>query len=108
MGPIMLCIKVTVPKHFKLIKEDGVTWVEFREEFPFIHVQGVVGVNFNRDSSSKLERIIFVGAQWTSHARYMLLICSQCATIFSSVPPMSSRNLKKGQYNISSLYQNST
>ena len=35
----MVCIKVTMAKHFKLIEEDVVAWVELREKFPFRHVE---------------------------------------------------------------------
>lgn len=46
MGPIMVCIKVTVTKHVKIIKEDVVTWVDLRKEFPLFHVHGVMGPYF--------------------------------------------------------------
>ena len=35
----MVCVKLTMAKHFKLIEEEVVTWVVLREKFPFMHVK---------------------------------------------------------------------
>ena len=40
----MVCVKLTMAKHFKLIEDKVVTWVELREKLPFMHVKcGVMG-----------------------------------------------------------------
>ena len=43
MRPIMINIKVMISNDSKVINCDVVAWVKVREDFPFIHLDGVKG-----------------------------------------------------------------
>lgn len=85
----MVCIKVMVAKHFYLIEENAISWVDLRKDLPFIHVHGAVGGWFNtriieRGGKGQFFRCTMDIPRMV-YVFYMFPICDNHLIIFANV-----------------------